>query len=258
MIKTFNYEDDIKLSKNLSSREFRCKCGTPHTYRVDTDLVVKLQSLVDIFNADKIIINSGYRCPNHDRNVGGNGNGRHTKGEAADFILYRGSSPINTKQVACKMQDIGFNGIGNIDKSYTAIHGDVRVGYKWYGDEAVPGGTNSNVTSDFYAYYKIDKSSNLIKKLQTALNKNYNANLVIDGIVGPNTLKAAKKCFVFDGDKGDIVALVQEGIKILGYDCGSIDGIAGDKTMKAIHNWQKDNNLGVGYFGGSDWNKFLL
>ena len=32
-----------------------------------------------------------------------------------------------------------------------------------------------------------------------------------------------------------------------------LDGIAGNQTMDAIAKFQKDNGLGTGFLGGTDW-----
>ena len=258
MLKTFSYNDNIKLSKNFTSREFRCKCGKAHDYKIETALIEKLQALTDVLEADKVIINSGYRCPAHDRNVGGNGYGQHTKGTAADIKAYKNGQPIDTRKIACKMQDLGFTGIGNIDRTYTAIHGDVRNTARWFGDEAVPGGTLNNVTSDYYSYYGINKSSHksAISDLQELLNKK-GAALKADGIAGEKTVSECKKYIIDNGDKGELTKWVQERLNALGYSCGIPDGIAGSKTMTAISKWQSDNKLGCGYLGGSDWNVLL-
>lgn len=83
------------LSKNLSRHEFACKCGCGFDI-VDHDLVRVLQSTADWFytSSDRqkvarieIIINSGCRCPEHNKNEGGSKNSRHMKGNAADFKL---------------------------------------------------------------------------------------------------------------------------------------------------------------------------
>lgn len=258
MLKTFNFNDNIKLSKNFTSAEFRCKCGGRHDYKIETDLIDKLQTLADELKADKVIINSGYRCPAHDRNVGGNGYGQHTKGTAADIKAYKDGKPINTRIIACKMQDLGFTGIGNIDRTYTAIHGDVRNISKWYGDEAVPGGTNNSVTNDFYKYYNIERNNvqNYVSELQKILNSK-GANLVVDGIAGKKTIAECRKYRIEIHDKGELTKWVQECLNALGYSCGIPDGIAGRKTMNAISKWQHDNKLGCGYLGGYDWDVLL-
>lgn len=255
MVKSYKFTSVEKLSPNFCVSEFRCKCGGAHNILVDTVLVDRLQKLVNVLGASKAVITSGYRCSAHDRAVGGNGSGQHTKGTAADVVFYdKSGKPISTKLVACKAQDIGFNGIANIDSTYQYIHLDVRSVGKWYGDEVK--GTGSSVTNNFYTYYGIERSDSSIKALQTALNT-MGAKLTVDGICGVKTLSAAKKFIVDKASKGKIVKWVQDKLNSLGYDCGKADGVAGDKTMNAIYKWQSDHNLGRGYLGGSDWNILL-
>lgn len=256
-VRTYSYYSNEKLSTSFVVSEFRCKCGKAHNILVSTELVEKLEALKKILNASKVIITSGYRCSAHDIAVKGNGRGQHTKGTAADCIFYdKSGKPISTKLIACKAQDLGFNGIGNIDSSYTAIHLDVRTGSKWYGDEVK--GTSSSVTNDYYSYYGIknETAPSDTKELQQILN-NKGAKLDVDGIVGPKTISAVKKFIIEKGDRGDLTKWVQKHLNNLGYNCGAPDGIAGENTMKAIYKWQADNHLGQGYLGGSDWNVFI-
>lgn len=256
MLKNYQYDENVKLSTNFSSREFRCKCGKIHMYKVDTDLVSKLQKLADKLNVSKVIINSGYRCSAHDKNVGGSGWGQHVAGAAADIVCYdKNNKPISSKLVSCAAQDVGFTGIANIDKAYTATHVDVRSSAKWYGDETVT--TTKSVTNDFYSYYGIaktetDSTANLNKELQTILNAD-GGKLTVDGIIGPKTLAELKLHAIYPNDKGELVKWVQRKLDSKGFNCGSADGIAGAKTMNAIHDFQNANGLGVGYLGGHDW-----
>lgn len=157
MFKTFKYNDNTQLSTHFNSSEFRCKCGQVHDYIIDTTLVDKLEELYSVLGASKGIISSGYRCSTHDKAVGGNGSGQHTKGTACDIIFYdKDNKPISSKIVSCKAQDLGFGGIANINTTYTYTHLDVRTGSKYYGNEIY--GTNS-VTNDFYTYYGITKDN---------------------------------------------------------------------------------------------------
>lgn len=260
----YPYNSTAKLSSHFSISEFRCKCGKKHDTILSTELTVKLELLYAALNCSKIIVNSGYRCANHDKAVGGNGYGQHTKGTAADIKCYDKSGKIiNTKMVACRAQDIGFRGIGNIDKSYTAIHVDVRGGGKWYGDEAVKGGTANSVTNDYYTYYGISgpdttqsTSQDVVKALQTALNAS-GGKLTVDGIVGSKTLAECRKHSVAKNAKGELVKWVQNRLNSLSFNCGVVDGIAGEKTMQAIYTWQRQNGLGIGYLGGGDWDKLV-
>ncbi len=173
MIKTYS-NSSLKLSDHFNLREFRCKCGVNHDIKIDTDLIDKLECLFDRLNCSKIIVNSGYRCSTHDVNVGGNGKGQHTKGTAADIVCYdKNNNIIPSTKVCCGAQDVGFNGIANIDSSYTATHVDTRTNDKWYGDEAVEGGTYSSVCSDFYQHFGIKK--------ETA-KRTKNVTITIDGV----------------------------------------------------------------------------
>ena len=254
MIKSYSYGSNVRLSPNFVSSEFRCKCGKNHSTLISTELVNGLQRLVGVLGASKAIITSGYRCSNHDKAVGGNGYGMHTRGLAADVIFYdKAGKPISSKLVSCKAQDLGFHGIANIDKSYRYTHLDVGE-RKWFGDEVR--GTSSSVTNDFYAYYGISRSDSDIKALQTALNT-LGYRLAVDGILGDKTLTAARKCIIDKGTRNEVVRWVQNRLNALGFNCGAADGIAGDKTMNAIHKWQSVKRVGVGYFGGSDWNIML-
>lgn len=152
----YAYEDNPQLSPHFCAREFRCKCSSPHTFQVSEQLISMLEQLYAALDCGKIIVNSGYRCAAHDKAVGGNGAGQHTKGTAADVVCYdKSGGIISAKTVCCKAQDLGFGGIANITSAYTSVHLDVRTGAKWYGDETK--GT-STVTSDFYRYFGIAKT----------------------------------------------------------------------------------------------------
>jgi N-acetyl-anhydromuramyl-L-alanine amidase AmpD len=95
-----------------------------------------------------------------------------------------------------------------------------------------------------------------ITGLQKILNVG-GAGLVVDGILGPKTLAAAKKYTVRQGDTGNLIKWVQQRLNQLGYNCGTADGIAGGNTMAAIAAFQKANKLGIGYLGGGDWDYLL-
>ena len=95
-----------------------------------------------------------------------------------------------------------------------------------------------------------------IAGLQKILNIG-GAGLVVDGILGPKTVAAAKKYTVENGDTGNVIKWVQQRLNQLGFNCGVADGIAGVRTMNAIYSWQRANKIGVGYLGGSDWNHLL-
>ncbi len=96
----------------------------------------------------------------------------------------------------------------------------------------------------------------LIKVLQTELNKQFAAGLQVDGILGPKTEAALVN--VRAGARGNLTKLLQALLYINGYDVGAIDGIFGDKTEKAVRAFQKAKGLGVdGIAGRNTWRALL-
>ena len=153
----YDYNDSTQLFPHFNVREFRCQCGQSHETLIASELVDKLEALYTVLNCSKIIVTSGYRCPEHDKVVGGTSSGQHTKGTAADVCCYgQDGQPISSKAVCCKAQDLGFGGIANITAAYQYTHLDVRTGYRWLGDETKGNGT---VTEDFYKYFGIKKTT---------------------------------------------------------------------------------------------------
>ena len=176
-ILTYKFDDQTQLSPHFNAREFRCSCGKSHETLIASQLVDKLEALYTALNCSKIIVTSGYRCPEHDKAVGGTSSGQHTKGTAADVCCYRqDGQPISSKTVCCKAQDLGFTGIANITSSYQYTHLDVRTSGKWYGDEVYGNGT---VTDDFYKYFGMEKSESETKNLLKGIDVSY-AQGVID------------------------------------------------------------------------------
>lgn len=178
---TYKYNDKTQLTRHFNVSEFRCKCGKNHDTVIDGRLTDSLEKLFEALGCSKIIVNSGYRCPDHDRNVGGNGSGPHTKGIAADIVCYDGAGrKLDSRKVCCAAQDIGFGGIANIDGSYTAAHVDVRTENFWKGDEVK--GTTFSVTSDFYTYYGLTVTDVYGRDEKEV-------TLVIDGVTYTGTLR---------------------------------------------------------------------
>ncbi len=183
MIKTYKSTDNTQLTAHFNIREFRCKCGGNHDTKLDTELADKLEKLHKALNCSKIIINSGYRCQAHDRNVGGSGTGQHVCGTAADIVCYdKNGKRISSKIVSCAAQDIGFGGIANIDSTYTATHVDVRSSNFWKGDETVT--SAYSVCSDFYEYYKLKKSD----VYPAPPKKSKKFTITVDGVTYSGTL----------------------------------------------------------------------
>ncbi len=178
MIKTYRYGDTIQLTEHFNSSEFRCKPDTKHNaqheYKIDDDLVQNLEKLFTVIpqlfgiEISKICLTSGYRCPTHDKAVGGLGSGPHVDGYAADIIVYdKQGSPVSSKIVCCAAQEIGFRGIANITDAYIYTHCDMKdrknangQSYRWFGNEVYGNGI---VTGDFWTYYGLSPKTNKSK-----------------------------------------------------------------------------------------------
>ena len=118
--------NDVNVSKNFKLREFQCTHPQHQHVQVCGELVEKLQRLRDAIGRP-MIINSGYRCPERNRQVGGSPNSQHMLGTAVD-IRVNGMTP---RQVAAEAEKIGFGGIG-IYSTFT--HLDTRAGRaRWNG-----------------------------------------------------------------------------------------------------------------------------
>ncbi len=89
-----------KLTKNLSRKEFACKCGCGFS-TVDYELAIVCQDLADHFQ-DVIYINSGCRCKNHNKSVHGTINSKHLLGIAADVRL-KHKTPRQLYKIISKM-----------------------------------------------------------------------------------------------------------------------------------------------------------
>lgn len=168
-VKPFAFTDNTQLTQHFNVSEFRCKCGDKHNTLLDVALVDMLEQIFSALNCSKIIVNSGYRCIKHDKDVGGTGTGQHTKGKAADIVCYdRSGTKISSKIVTCAAQDLGFTGIARINE--TTTHLDNRTDSKWYGDETVS--SANNITTDFYAYWGLNTEDVYGKSKMPASNKN--------------------------------------------------------------------------------------
>jgi len=208
-VKDFKYNANIQLTKNFNSNEFQCQGkGHKHNTKIDVELVKELQEFMNINGYTKAVISSGYRCKEHNKEVGGSSGSNHVKGKAVDICFYKGDKKVLAKEVCCKAQDFGFKGIAYIDTYH--VHLDNRSIGKYRGDER-KGYSNNVPNGDFYTYFKIPY---------------YNFERIL------------KK-----GCKGEDVEKLQERLNELGYSCGTVDSIFGSKTEKAVKKFQKANKL---------------
>lgn len=82
----------------------------------------------------------------------------------------------------------------------------------------------------------------------------------VDGKAGNETLSKTITVSVDVNHKHSCVRFIQKRLNYLGYDCGKVDGIAGDKFKKAITKFQEDNNCisdGIITAKAKTWMKLL-
>jgi hypothetical protein len=106
------------VSNNFKASEFFCKCNLCQDQIIHATLIHRMQLLRDKI-ARPIVINSAFRCPRHNKDVGGAPKSQHLLGRAVDIIV-GGMLPIEIARIAYRL---GFSGIG-VATNFT--HLDVR------------------------------------------------------------------------------------------------------------------------------------
>lgn len=174
-------QGNLYLSPHFQVKEF--KSPDSNTVKIDNRLIWILEKLYADFNCSKLIINSGYRTPTHDKKVGGDGKGYHTLGQAVDIKLFDKSGKIISAKLVCqKLCDYGnVFGVGYI--SETSTHVDTRPRENiWFGDETKGVSLIKAGYTDFDGYFNgkqlivnsgtwnIRQSPNTASKVVTVIN----------------------------------------------------------------------------------------
>ncbi len=110
--------NDIKVSDNFMLREFQCKCGCQQV-KLHSELLKRLQAIRKE-TGRPVVVNSGYRCPTHNKKVGGAADSQHIHGKAADVVI-QGLSIADQRKVWEKHFANGGIGYAN-----TYTHVDTR------------------------------------------------------------------------------------------------------------------------------------
>lgn len=177
MIKKYPNMHKEQISKHFNTYDFRCKCKGNHEILIDTDLIDLLEKLYDYIGAKKVKVISGYRCPTHDKKVGGSGHGSHTTGKAADVKYYKNVlSTFDSNFLCVTLQNMNdYRGIGYRCGGVSNANGETHIDVKdrqWYGNEAVS--MSKAVTKDWYKYftvtYKTLSTMNVRKEPTTKAN----------------------------------------------------------------------------------------
>ena len=108
--------------KYFDISEFACHCGTPHDFKMDPVLLMRVDQLRGRFGKP-LRVTSGYRCKKHNASeaVKGAPNSLHLFGMAVDLACERSEDQYELVKIA---MSLGFTGIG-IAKTF--IHLDTRL-----------------------------------------------------------------------------------------------------------------------------------
>ena len=211
---TYKKGQKTKLSENFNSLEFDCHgSGCCSETVINPKLVEYVQKIRDHFGKS-ITVTSGYRCPIHNKRIGGATGSRHSKGDAADIVV----SGVAPREVAKYAESIGIKGIGlyetNADGHFT--HVDTRdVKSFWYGQNEAKRTTFGGSTP------------------------------APDPSPAPAPKPSINNNVLSIGDTGEDVRKLQEQLVKLGYNVGSKgpDGDFGSKTYAAVIDFQRKHNL---------------
>lgn len=240
-IKTYKKNDQTQLSKNFKVSEFSCHgSGCCETVMIDDKLVEYVQKIRDHFNT-AITISSGYRCPNHNKRVGGATGSRHAKGQAADIIV----NGVTPAEVAKYAESIGILGIGLYETSRDGhfVHIDTRTTKSfWYGQAQARrttfGGAVEKKINDAKPVKKDNKQAEFVKEIQKVIGA------MVDGIPGPETLNKTVTVSAKINPTHPVVKIIQQRLKDIGYvEIGTADGVAGPKFTSAVAHFQLDNDI---------------
>jgi len=179
MVREYSYAKDKNkaLSAHLKVSEFRSYNDSSRTLTtdkilIDDNLITMLEKLYTYLDnkigLKSIIITSGYRNSDFEKQLSGNTTGYHVQGKAADIMCYKKNGTIiSGKEVCLAAEDIGFKGIGYNNNS---THVDVRS-TKSYFDE-----TNGKTgIASWYTYFNVSKvnpSTNLKHKVGDTITYN--------------------------------------------------------------------------------------
>jgi len=120
----FKKGENKQLSPHFNSKEFECPCNhcDGANQYISEQLIMDLEKTRQDYG-DPIHVESGYRCPQHNAEVGGKENSSHLAGLAADIM----PSLLNVDELD-KLYDICYNNFNNIGdgRRRKFIHVDVR------------------------------------------------------------------------------------------------------------------------------------
>jgi uncharacterized protein YcbK (DUF882 family) len=115
------------MTKNFKLKEFECKCGCDMPLEVYENIIKlssQLQFLRD-YTGRPITINSAYRCPEHNKKIGGSKTSQHLLGKAADITI-QSLKPAEVFMIIEELIDMGHMLQGGLGLYDTFVHYDIR------------------------------------------------------------------------------------------------------------------------------------
>jgi len=115
------------MTKNFKKSEFDCKCGC----EMPNDVFINIQKLANQLQYVRdyldlpINLTNAYRCPTHNKAVGGVKNSQHVLGKAAD-IKIEGLTPQEVAVILDRLTTDGEILQGGIGIYSTFTHYDIR------------------------------------------------------------------------------------------------------------------------------------
>lgn len=121
------YPNKTHYSRNFTREELDCKCGCKTPWRIQRRLRVLAVQLERMRKelGGRLGIVSGYRCPSHNKAVGGAVASQHMTGRAADLRVPRGQQ-VKYVNAALKVPRFRLGGIGVYP--HGGVHVDTRIG----------------------------------------------------------------------------------------------------------------------------------
>lgn len=182
-IKTYAKGTATKLSSNFKSTEFDCHgSGCCLTTQIDEKLVEYVQKIRDHFGKP-VNVSSGYRCPTHNKNIGGATGSRHSKGQAVDIYI-NGVAPA---EIAKYAESIGILGIGLYETNSDGffVHVDTRTTKSfWYGQKEEYRSTFGGTVSAKPDTSKVDTSAADPKKMWDYFKSKIKNDYGVAGVMG--------------------------------------------------------------------------
>lgn len=236
----FKKGDSAQISKNFQYKEFDCHgSGCCSTTIIDEKLVEYVQRIRDHFGKP-VTITSPYRCEVHNRRVGGATKSYHMQGKAADIVV----QGVSSREVAKYAESIGILGIGLYETSADGYftHIDTRTTKSfWYGQNEQPRTTFGGTPTTTPAAPSAPTTKPNTQSVYHKSSSKYNVKLL----------------YLQKGDKGRDVQILQELLKIRGYNVetsGEFDTL----TYNAVVDFQKKTKIDADGIVGSQTMEKLL